>query len=198
MNKWLALLFCSFSAIAAPKDTLSERLTMSEGFSATFNQQVLSPEGKVILTGNGKVDIARPSLFRWETETPDENLLVSDGTTLWHFDPFVEQVTLYRAEEALEQTPFVLLTRNKASDWDAYHVEEKGDVFTLTPTALDSNQGRFQITISEKGVVQGFKVIEQDGQQSEFTFSKVKQQKPNASVFNYKVPKGVEVDDQRN
>ncbi|ENS5354094.1 outer membrane lipoprotein chaperone LolA [Vibrio cholerae] len=198
MNKWLALLFCSFSAIAAPKDTLSERLAMSEGFSATFNQQVLSPEGKVILTGNGKVDIARPSLFRWETETPDENLLVSDGTTLWHFDPFVEQVTLYRAEEALEQTPFVLLTRNKASDWDAYHVEEKGDVFTLTPTALDSNQGRFQITISEKGVVQGFKVIEQDGQQSEFTFGKVKQQKPNASVFNYKVPKGVEVDDQRN
>ncbi|KDO12932.1 outer membrane lipoprotein chaperone LolA [Vibrio metoecus] len=198
MNKWLALLFCSFSAIAAPKDTLSERLAMSEGFSATFNQQVLSPEGKVILTGNGKVDIARPSLFRWETETPDENLLVSDGTTLWHFDPFVEQVTLYRAEEALEQTPFVLLTRNKASDWDAYHVEEKGDVFTLTPTALDSNQGRFQITISDKGVVQGFKVIEQDGQQSEFTFNKVKQQKPNASVFNYKVPKGVEVDDQRN
>ncbi|MCR9385349.1 outer membrane lipoprotein chaperone LolA [Vibrio metoecus] len=198
MNKWLALLFCSFSAIAAPKDTLSERLAMSEGFSATFNQQVLSPEGKVILTGNGKVDIARPSLFRWETETPDENLLVSDGTTLWHFDPFVEQVTLYRAEEALEQTPFVLLTRNKASDWDAYHVEEKGDVFTLTPTALDSNQGRFQITISDKGVVQGFKVIEQDGQQSEFIFNKVKQQKPNASVFNYKVPKGVEVDDQRN
>lgn len=140
MNKWLALLFCSFSAIAAPKDTLSERLAMSEGFSATFNQQVLSPEGKVILTGNGKVDIARPSLFRWETETPDENLLVSDGTTLWHFDPFVEQVTLYRAEEALEQTPFVLLTRNKASDWDAYHVEEKGDVFTLTPTALDSTK----------------------------------------------------------
>ncbi|ENM3747831.1 outer membrane lipoprotein chaperone LolA [Vibrio cholerae] len=198
MNKWLALLFCSFSAIAAPKDTLSERLAMSEGFSATFNQQVLSPEGKVILIGNGKVDIARPSLFRWETQTPDENLLVSDGTTLWHFDPFVEQVTLYRAEEALEQTPFVLLTRNKASDWDAYHVEEKGDVFTLTPTALDSNQGRFQITISEKGVVQGFKVIEQDGQQSEFIFNKVKQQKPNASVFNYKVPKGVEVDDQRN
>ncbi|ENO8414579.1 outer membrane lipoprotein chaperone LolA [Vibrio mimicus] len=197
MNKWLALLFCSFSAIAAPKDTLSERLAMSEGFSATFNQQVLSPEGKVIITGHGTVDIARPSLFRWETQAPDENLLVSDGTTLWHFDPFVEQVTLYRAEEALEQTPFVLLTRNKASDWDAYHVEEKGDVFTLTPTALDSSQGRFQITISDKGVVQGFKVIEQDGQQSEFIFSKVKQQKPNASLFNYKAPKGVEVDDQR-
>lgn len=198
MNKWLALLFCSFSALATPKDTLSERLAMSDGFSATFNQQVFSPEGKVILTGHGKVDIARPSLFRWETQEPDENLLVSDGKTLWHFDPFVEQVTLYRAEEALEQTPFVLLTRNKASDWDAYHVEVQGDVFTLTPTALDSNQGRFQISISDKGVVNGFKVIEQDGQQSEFSFSQVKQQKPNLSLFNYKVPQGVEVDDQRN
>ncbi|MGL6026285.1 MAG: outer membrane lipoprotein chaperone LolA [Vibrio sp.] len=197
MNKWLALLFCSFSALAAPKENLSERLAISDGFSATFNQQVLSPEGKVIMTGHGTLDIARPSLFRWQTLAPDENLLVSDGTTLWHFDPFVEQVTLYRAERALEQTPFVLLTRNKASDWDAYHVEEQGDVFTLTPTALDSNQGRFQITISAKGIVQGFKVIEQDGQQSAFTFSQVKLQKPVASLFQYQVPKGVEVDDQR-
>ncbi|EPF9727842.1 outer membrane lipoprotein chaperone LolA [Vibrio fluvialis] len=198
MKKWFALFFCSFSVFATPKETLSERLALADGFSAKFEQQVVSPDGDVVMEGNGLVDIARPSLFRWETLAPDENLLVSDGKSLWYYSPFIEQVTIYNQEQATEQTPFVLLTRNRASDWDAYQVEEKGDVFTLTPTAVDSNQGQFQITIDSKGVVKGFNVIEQDGQKSLFTFNDVKQQKPQPSRFKFDVPDGVEVDDQRN
>ncbi|TRN26075.1 outer membrane lipoprotein chaperone LolA [Vibrio furnissii] len=198
MKKWFALFFCSFSVFATPKETLSERLALTDGFSAKFEQQVISPDGDVVMEGNGVVDIARPSLFRWETLTPDENLLVSDGQSLWYYSPFIEQVTIYNQEQATEQTPFVLLTRNRATDWDAYQVEEKGDVFTLTPTAVDSNQGQFQITIDTHGVVKGFNVIEQDGQRSQFTFADVKQQKPQASRFKFDVPAGVEVDDQRN
>lgn len=198
MKKWFALFFCSFSVFATPKETLSERLALTDGFSAKFEQQVISPDGDVVMEGNGVVDIARPSLFRWETLAPDENLLVSDGQSLWYYSPFIEQVTIYNQEQATEQTPFVLLTRNRASDWDAYQVEEKGDVFTLMPTAVDSNQGQFQITIDTHGVVKGFNVIEQDGQRSQFTFADVKQQKPQASRFKFDVPDGVEVDDQRN
>jgi len=198
MKKWLALLMCSFSVVAAPKDVLSERLALTDGFSAKFDQQVISPDGDTVMEGNGVVDIARPSLFRWETLDPDENLLVSDGKSLWYYSPFVEQVTIYNQEKAMEQTPFVLLTRNRASDWDAYRVEQNKDVFTLTPTSVESNQGQFQIDIDSKGVVKGFNVLEQDGQKSLFTFNHVKQQKPAASKFTFNVPAGVEVDDQRN
>lgn len=198
MNKWLAsLAFCSFSVLAAPKDVLSERLALTDGFSAQFQQKVLSPDGEVVVDGNGVVNIARPNLFRWETKAPDENLLVSDGKTLWYYSPFVEQVTIYNPDQATEQTPFVLLTRNRKSDWDAYNVAENGDVFTLTPTAVDSNQGQFQIDITAKGVVKGFNVIEQDGQKSLFTFTQVKLGKPSTALFTFKVPDGVEVDDQR-
>ncbi len=52
---------------------------MNEGFSADFSQQVISPEGETVMEGEGSVEIARPSLFRWSTTFPDENLLVSDG-----------------------------------------------------------------------------------------------------------------------
>ncbi|ELA9596207.1 outer-membrane lipoprotein carrier protein LolA, partial [Vibrio parahaemolyticus] len=48
------------------------------------------------------------------------------------------------------------------------------------------------------GVVKGFNVIEQDGQKGLFTFSNVKLGKPKADRFTFTVPKGVEVDDQRN
>ncbi|WP_260259399.1 outer membrane lipoprotein chaperone LolA [Vibrio intestinalis] len=194
----LLLLAASFTASAAPKDELNQRLQMRDGFSADFSQTVTSPDGDVISEGEGKVEIARPSLFRWTTLSPDENVLVSDGKTLWYYSPFIEQVSIYWQEQATAQTPFVLLTRNKPSDWDAYHVVQKGDVFTLTPTAVDSNQGQFKVEIDAKGAVQGFSVIEQDGQKSEFKFNKITLATPKADRFSFTIPDGVEVDDQRN
>ncbi|HCG9920129.1 TPA: outer membrane lipoprotein chaperone LolA [Vibrio parahaemolyticus] len=194
----LSISFFSVANAASPKDELNKRLAMNEGFSADFSQQVISPEGETVMEGEGSVEIARPSLFRWSTTFPDENLLVSDGKTLWYYSPFIEQVSIYWQEQATEQTPFVLLTRNRASDLDNYKISQKGNEFTLIPTAVDSTQGQFQINIDAKGVVKGFNVIEQDGQKGLFTFSNVKLGKPKADRFTFTVPKGVEVDDQRN
>ncbi|EHZ2572495.1 outer membrane lipoprotein chaperone LolA [Vibrio parahaemolyticus] len=194
----LSISFFSVANAASPKDELNKRLAMNEGFSADFSQQVISPEGETVMEGEGTVEIARPSLFRWSTTFPDENLLVSDGKTLWYYSPFIEQVSIYWQEQATEQTPFVLLTRNRASDWDNYKISQKGNEFTLIPTAVDSTQGQFQINIDAKGVVKGFNVIEQDGQKGLFTFSNVKLGKPKADRFTFTVPKDVEVDDQRN
>ncbi|HHF0486472.1 outer membrane lipoprotein chaperone LolA [Vibrio antiquarius] len=194
----LSVSFFSVANAASPKDELNKRLAMNEGFSADFSQQVISPEGETVMEGEGTVEIARPSLFRWSTTFPDENLLVSDGKTLWYYSPFIEQVSIYWQEQATEQTPFVLLTRNRASDWDNYKISQKGNEFTLIPTAIDSTQGQFQINIDAKGVVKGFNVIEQDGQKGLFTFSNVKLGKPKVDRFTFTIPDGVEVDDQRN
>ncbi|KGK08717.1 outer membrane lipoprotein carrier protein LolA [Vibrio navarrensis] len=198
MKKWFTLMFLSASVMASPQEELSNRLAINDGFSAQFSQTVLSPEGETIMEGEGTVEIARPSLFRWNTAFPDENLLVSDGKTLWYYSPFIEQVSIYWQEQATEQTPFVLLTRNRASDWQNYRVEQQGNVFTLIPKAVDSTQGQFQIDIDAKGIVNGFNVIEQDGQKGLFKFSQVKLGKPNADRFTFAIPEGVEVDDQRN
>jgi len=197
MKKFVVLLLCSFSVFATPKEELSHRLSLTEGFSAEFQQEVISPEGDIISESKGSLEIARPSLFRWETKQPDENVLVSDGKTLWYYTPLVEQVTIYDADKASEQTPFVLLTRNKKNDWDNYFVAQDQNTFTLTPTHIDSTQGRFTIKIDRKGVVKGFDVIEQDGQATHFTFSHIDLEKPQDSLFHFVIPKGVEVDDQR-
>ncbi|KHT35914.1 outer membrane lipoprotein chaperone LolA [Vibrio sinaloensis] len=198
MKKLAALLFMSFSVLAAPKDELNQRLQQTEGFSADFTQQVTSPDGDLVMEGEGSVEISRPSLFRWTTTMPDENVLVSDGKSLWYYSPFIEQVSIYWQEQATEQTPFVLLTRNRQSDWENYNVSQQGDVFTLVPTAVDSNQGQFKLEIDAKGAVKGFSVIEQDGQQSAFKFANIDLTKPKAERFTFTIPQGVEVDDQRN
>ncbi|MCF7354533.1 outer membrane lipoprotein chaperone LolA [Vibrio sp. CK2-1] len=198
MRNWLlVLLLASTSVWAAPKDELNARLSKNDGFSADFTQKVTSPEGEVLLDGEGSADISRPSLFRWKTSAPDETLLVSDGKNVWYYSPFVEQVTILSQEQATAQTPFVLLTRNRASDWANYDVTQSDDTFTLKPTAADSSVGTFQIKINAKGVVQQFNVIEQDGQKSQFEFTHFSMKKPDAAIFSFSVPKGVEVDDQR-
>ncbi|MGO2343530.1 outer membrane lipoprotein chaperone LolA [Vibrio litoralis] len=198
MRNWLlVLLLASTSVWAEPKDELNARLSKNDGFSADFTQKVTSPEGEVLLDGEGSADISRPSLFRWKTSAPDETLLVSDGKNVWYYSPFVEQVTILSQEQATAQTPFVLLTRNRASDWANYDVTQSDDTFTLKPTAADSSVGTFQIKINAKGVVQQFNVIEQDGQKSQFEFTQFSMKKPDAAIFSFSVPKGVEVDDQR-
>ena len=50
---------------------------------------------------------------------------------------------------------------------------------------VDSNQGQFQIDINSKGVVQGFNVIEQDGQQGRFEFKNVNLTTPNKATFTF-------------
>lgn len=191
------LLFTSMAALAGPKDELNTRLAKNNGFTADFTQQVITSDNEVIQEGEGHVDIARPGLFRWSTRVPDENVLVSDGKTLWYYSPFIEQVTIYWQEQAIAQTPFVLLTRNRDSDWDNYMISQENERFILTPTALDSSQGQFQIEIDRDGVVKGFTVIEQDGQRSEFVFSHFSAEVPAAERFTFTIPDGVEVDDQR-
>ena len=192
------MLVASSAWAATPQQALSSRLDKVNAFSANFTQKVTSPDGEVLVNGTGDLSIKRPNLFRWKTKTPDESLLVSDGKTVWYYSPFVEQVTAMWLKDATEQTPFVLLTRNSASDWSKYNVAQLVDTFTLTPKDKTSSMDKFVVTVSKAGDVRNFSVVETDGQRSQYVLTDFKKTTPAASLFTFTVPKGVELDDQRN
>ncbi|OBU24618.1 outer membrane lipoprotein carrier protein LolA [Photobacterium aquimaris] len=192
------MLVASSAWAATPQQALSSRLDKVNAFSANFTQKVTSPDGEVLVNGTGDLSIKRPNLFRWTTETPDKSLLVSDGKTVWYYSPFVEQVTAMWLKDATEQTPFVLLTRNSASDWSKYNVAQLADTFTLTPKDKTSSMDKFVVTVSNTGQVRNFSVVETDGQRSKYVLSDFKRTTPAASLFTFTPPKGVELDDQRN
>lgn len=193
-----APVFLASAAWANPQQELSTRLGQVNAFSADFQQKVMSPEGELLVEGEGDLAIQRPNLFRWNTVAPDENLLISDGKTLWYYSPFIEQVTAMWLKDATKQTPFVLLTRNSAADWAKYHVVQTADTFTLTPKDPTSSMGKFVVTVAKNGQVRSFSVVEQDGQRSNFTFSRFSRRQPARDLFTFTPPAGVELDDQRN
>ncbi|MGL5237601.1 MAG: outer membrane lipoprotein chaperone LolA, partial [Plesiomonas shigelloides] len=153
MKKWfitcgIVLGMMSSTVWADARSDLQNRLGKINSFSASFEQTVTGPSGAAIQQGEGKLAVTRPNLFRWEAKTPDESLLVTDGKTLWFFNPFVEQVTISNLKDATSNTPFVLLTRNNPSDWAKYNITQKGDQFTLKPIKSDGNMKQFDLTVT--------------------------------------------------
>lgn len=72
-------------------------------FHASFTQKVTDGSGNAVQDGQGDLWVKRPNLFNWHMTQPDESVLVSDGKTLWFYNPFVEQATATLAERRHQQ-----------------------------------------------------------------------------------------------
>lgn len=196
----LALISLSAFSLAdsAAVAELQKRLDQATQYSADFDQIVRSSKGKEIQKGKGKFYVKRPNLFRMDTNSPQENLIVSDGQTLWFYDPFVSQVTANWVTEAVSNTPFVLLTSNDKSHWDQYDVTQNMDNFVLKPKSKKSAIKQFDVRIDANGLLKGFSTIERDGQSNLYVLRNIGTTNVAADLFKFSVPKGAELDDQRN
>ncbi|KMK52154.1 lipoprotein chaperone [[Actinobacillus] muris] len=177
---------------------LQKRLEQATQYSADFDQTVRSSKGKEIQKGKGKFYVKRPNLFRMDTKSPQENLIVSDGQTLWFYDPFVSQVTANWVKDAVSNTPFVLLTSNDKNHWDQYDVTQNMDNFVLKPKSKKSAIKQFDVRIDANGLLKGFSTIERDGQSNLYVLRNISTANVAADLFKFSVPKGAELDDQRN
>ena len=74
-----------------------------------FEQSLLDADGEVIERTSGTLEINRPGQFRWSYTTPYEQLLLADGLNIWSYDVDLAQVTVKPQQEALANTPALLL-----------------------------------------------------------------------------------------
>lgn len=176
---------------------LQRRLEQVSQYSADFEQTVRSSKGKEIQKGSGKFQVKRPNLFRMDTRSPQENLIVSDGKDLWFYDPFVSQVTVNTVQDAVNNTPFVLLTSNDKNHWNQYDVTQNVDTFVLKPKSKKSNLRQFDVRIDQSGLLKGFSTIERDGQSNLYVLRNITTGGVSSDLFKFSVPKGAELDDQR-
>ncbi|MGO1247711.1 MAG: outer membrane lipoprotein chaperone LolA [Oceanisphaera sp.] len=196
----LSMLFWSVSAtaLADARTELQQKLSSFEQFSAEFSQQVFDEQGESMQQASGTMALARPDRFRWHTLTPDESEIVSDGKSVWMYDPFVEQVSIAPLEEAIQNTPFLLIAGGDDTRWEQYEVTEKGDAYVVISKDPSELISQFRVSFDNKNRIQRFTVLESGGQRSEFTLSEVNTApKVEASTFTFTPPKGVMIDDQR-
>ncbi|MFC0309788.1 outer membrane lipoprotein chaperone LolA [Gallibacterium trehalosifermentans] len=193
----VATLLFTNHALADAKSELQQRLNHISSLSSSFQQRVSDADGKVIQQGEGTLQIKHPNLFKMTITSPQESEMIADGKTLWFYDPFVEQATANWVNDAVNNTPFVLLTSNDQRHWANYQVEQKDDVFTLTPRNNKSHIKQFTIKINADGLLNSFSTIEKDGQANLYILRNINTAELPNSLFKFTLPKGAELDDQR-
>jgi outer membrane lipoprotein carrier protein len=188
------------AAVAASTDSelLKEKLGKFSFINAEFSQRVSSPEGKILNDSRGTLAILRPGKFRWEVSSPEEELIVSDGQTMWMYSPFIEQVTLVNLSDAIQGTPFILLSGANESQWANYQVTKMNNQFKVKDISGAVQDRSFIFEFNKSGNVSKFVVIEALGQRSEFKLTHKRLAKSwSPSFFDFSIPDGVEIDDQR-
>ena len=189
-----------FQSVSAQTDSelLQKKLAKFTNIQADFAQQVIDIEGQVIQQSWGQLTISRPGNFHWQVTKPEPELIVSNGQNMWLFSPFIEQVTIMNFSDAIAGTPFALLSGADASQWLNFNVKKVENSFVVSNKDQQVNTNKFTFVFDNDDNISEFLVVEQQGQKSRFKLSNNKfDVKLAPDFFEFKVPEGIEIDDQR-
>ena len=103
----------------------------------------------------GLVSYKRPGKMRWLYEAPEEQLLVTNGQTMWLFDPLLENVTVQKLEKITEGTAlsFLLGLGNLQADFIHREISKNlligqdGLIVELEPKKSTANLAFIQLNV---------------------------------------------------
>ncbi|MBB3103942.1 outer membrane lipoprotein chaperone LolA [Azomonas macrocytogenes] len=182
---------------AGSVERLTQLLSQAETMTGRFSQLSLDGSGTRLQETSGELVLKRPGQFRWHTDKPMEQLLVSNGEKVWLFDPDLEQVTIRKLDQRQTHTPALLLSGDVSTISQNFSVSHKqtGEVieFTLKPKAKDTLFDSLHLTF-RNGVVNDMQLIDGVGQRTNILFSGIKMnQKLKADTFTFNIPPGTDV-----
>lgn len=176
---------------------LTQLLNQAQTLTARFSQLTLDGSGTQLQESAGELALKRPGLFRWHTDEPMEQLLVSNGQKVWLYDPDLQQVTIQTLDQRLTHTPALLLSGDVSRIGENFaitHKEAGGVVdFILKPKAKDTLFDNLRLSF-RNGVINDMQLIDSVGQRTNILFFGVKMnEKIDAAQFVFKVPAGADV-----
>jgi outer membrane lipoprotein carrier protein len=186
-------------------ENLQHQLGLINSFSANFVQLTQDGLGNTLQRVEGFMQVAKPGKLRWQTEGIYEQLVISDGKSLWIYDADLEQVSIKDMDNRLSETPALLLGGD---------VSAIGDDFIITQIPSDNS---IRFILQPKDTTQLFDSLELDfnkldqqqsltqmiirdasGQVTDISFNNVTNNpKLNSKIFSFDIPAGIDVIDGR-
>lgn len=153
--------------------------------------------GRQAGTTRGQFAFSRPGNFRWEIESPDQQLIVTDGKKLHFYDKELRQVTVRAAGEAIQATPAAVLFGFGDLN-DSFRLSELGvhggvAWVEAVPKRADSGFDRIRVGL-RNGQPVAMEVSDAFGQVNRYQFSELKTGvKLPEKLFRFVPPAGVDV-----
>ena len=163
-NFWIILIYLFFlgsagQPVAEEKDLLQliqKQYQSIRSFSGNFIQYSHRADTE---TGpkkaEGLISFKRPGKMRWLYEAPEEQLLVTNGQTMWLYDPLLENVTIQKLEKITEGTALSFLLGLGNLQADFIHrgisknllIGQDGLILELEPKKSTANLAFIQLNV---------------------------------------------------
>ena len=192
------------AAIAQADDArakLERLLQDTRTLSAAVTQLIIESDGAVLEESTIQMHLMRPDGFYWETLDPFPELVVTDGDTLWNYQPDLEQVVIEDWDSTRSELAAQLLSGRTERLGEEYRIElatASDDTLTrfrLQPLASDSVYRVISISFLYQDL-ESIHLDQKNGQQTLWQFSELERnQELDASLFNFQPPAGIEIVD---
>ena len=150
----------------------------------------------------GTVWIKKPGKMKWVYSSPDPQVLISNQKNLWLYTPEEEQVTKMPIESVYSSNTPALFLAGQGILTDIFNVvrvltEKDKFVAVFTPKEVESSLSRLVLRANKNNYqITGATVYDKLGNKTSIKFRSIRiNEKIPESVFNFKVPAGVEIQD---
>jgi outer membrane lipoprotein carrier protein len=180
-------------ANASDKESLQKEVLSYQAIKADFAQTVTKNDGSVLSNSAGYLALKRPDHLMMHTLEPDEQVLFTKGNVVVFYDPFVEQASLYDKKD-LYSSPFLLLTSNDEKIWGQYEISKSTKGYKIVPK---NNQELKSIELELNGKnIKAIVICMADGNTNRYDLKNITNSVAD-SVFDYTIPDGTQLDDER-
>ncbi len=192
----LALPFTAWAGTPEIIDAVEAKYAGVQTMAADFKQSTKSAMyGSDEQVGN--LVLQRPSKMRW-TFTGDGKQFVTDGATMWIYNPADNQVLKYSdVQQTAASADSLLQSLDRISELFEIEVLEETDKvkrLSLKPKGEEAQVKRIELGLDNDLVVQDVTILDAFDTQTALAFSNVKlDAKVPDSTFVFEVPKGAEV-----
>tara|TARA_B110000438_G_C15819330_1_gene653580 strand:- start:4745 stop:5392 length:648 start_codon:yes stop_codon:yes gene_type:complete len=187
------------SAQSIAVDELEVLLGEIESVSADVVQLIVESDGGILEESNIQMYLKKPNGFYWETLSPFPELIVTNGTLLWNYQPDLDQVVIEEWDSSRSELAAQLLsgrTENLATEYsiEALTDEDVGAAeFELTPKSSDSVYRSISISF-QAGELDMIYLNSKNGQQTVWQFENIEHnQKLADDLFEFVPPDGIDV-----
>ncbi|MFT7472938.1 MAG: outer membrane lipoprotein carrier protein [Kiritimatiellia bacterium] len=130
--------FAQSPTVSSAIDRLDALLGNIETLAADVVQLIVESDGGVLEENEIQMLLKKPDGFYWETLTPFPELIVTDGSTLWNYQPDLEQVVIEDWNSSRSELAAQLLSGN---------IESLGEDYTIdSVTSVESEHQEFELT----------------------------------------------------
>jgi outer membrane lipoprotein carrier protein len=176
---------------------LEQFLEKTRTLEAGFNQTLRTIKGKVLQQSEGRFYLDRPGKFRWNYQSPYEQLIVSDGERIWIYDVDLEQVTVQKQSAGLPTTPMALLEDSSKlhQSYNVVALDEQNGIYRLKleSKTKETDFAEIIVGLDAKGL-RFMQLYDQFEQVTDIVFSDIRiNTKLSGEIFRFVPPDGVDV-----